>query len=88
MRHYTKLPAISGKQLIKLLVENDGWKVRRKRATHGVALVKDFGDRKRVTIIPDYYVSLDEGTLAAILAPKQTNIGKRGLLDLVNRFGI
>jgi len=85
MPKYTKLPAISGKKLIKLL-RKDGWEVKR-RAQHGVALAKTTGDRTKVTVVPNTKASLDEGTLAAIFSPKQTNIGKRGLLDLINKFG-
>ncbi len=55
---------------------------------HGVALAKYFGDRTKVTVIPDTSASLDDGTLAAILGVKQTGIGKKGLLDLVNKFGL
>jgi predicted RNA binding protein YcfA (HicA-like mRNA interferase family) len=87
MKHYTRVPAINGKQLIRLL-ENDGWKMRTERATHGVAFTKTFRDRTRVTIIPDTSASLDDGTLAAILGTKQTCIGKVGLLELINKYGI
>ena len=86
MTKYTKLPAISGKKLIKLL-QKDGWILKR-RAQHGVALAKAVSDRTKVTVIPDTNASLDEGTLAAILGPKQTDIRKRGLLDLINKFGL
>ena len=86
MVKYTKIPAINGKKLIKLL-KRDNWEVKR-RAQHGVALAKTFSDRTRVTIIPDTSVPLDEGTLSAILSSKQTGIRKRGLLDLINRWGI
>ncbi len=86
MKHYTKVPAISGKDLIKLL-QKDGW-LQGRMATHGVSLTKAFGDRTRVTIIPDSSASLDEGTLQAILGPKQTRIGKAGLLDLINKYGL
>ncbi len=86
MTKYTKPPAISGKKLIKLL-QKDGWEVKR-RAQHGIALAKSFGKRTRVTVIPDTRASLDEGTLAAILGPKQTNISKKGLLDIINKFDI
>jgi len=86
MTKYTKLPAISGKKLVKLL-RKAGWEARR-RAQHGVALAKTIGDRTRVTVIPDTRAPLDQGTLAAIPGPKQTNIGKKRLLDLINRFGL
>lgn len=86
MPKYTTLPAITGKQLIKLL-KKDGWAVGR-RAKHGITLTKAFPDRTRVTFVPDTRASLPEGTLQAILSTDQTDIGKRGLLDLINKSGI
>lgn len=86
MAIYTKIPAISGKKLIKLL-KKDAWLVKR-QAKHGVALAKTTSDRTRVTVVPDTSASLDDGTLAAILGPKQTGIGKKGLLGILNDFGI
>lgn len=85
-RMYTSLPAISGKQLIRLL-KKDGW-IEGRRKTHGVALTKAVGDRTLVTVIPDTRASLPDGTLSAILGPKQTNIGRQGLLDLLNKYGL
>ncbi len=84
MAKYSRLPAISGKKLIRLL-QKDNWQVKRS-ATHGVALAKAFSDHTRVTVIPDTNASLDEGTLAAILSPKQTDIRKKGLLELINKY--
>jgi len=86
MTQYTKSPILSGKQLIKLLVK-DSWEVKR-RAKHGVSLAKLFPDRTRVTVVPDSKAPLDDGTLSAILGVKQTGIGKRGLLDLINKYGL
>jgi len=60
----SSIPAISGKQFIKLL-QKDGW-VPGRKAKHGRTLTKAFGDRTRVTFIPDTNASLDPGTLAAI----------------------
>ena len=80
---YTVIPAISGIQLIKLL-EKDGW-VKGRRTRHGIALTKFIGERTKVTVIPDTRAPLPEGTLRAILGTKQTGIGKRGLLELLNR---
>jgi predicted RNA binding protein YcfA (HicA-like mRNA interferase family) len=77
--------SISGKKLINLAVK-DGWEVKR-RARHGVALAKKFGDRTRVTVIPDTRVPLDEGTLSAIIGPKQMGIGKKGLAELIEKYG-
>jgi predicted RNA binding protein YcfA (HicA-like mRNA interferase family) len=81
-----KLPRISGKQLIRLAVKDD-WVIRR-RARHGVALTKKLSDRTRVTVIPDSRAELDEGTLSAIIGPKQMGIGKKGLLELINEYGL
>jgi predicted RNA binding protein YcfA (HicA-like mRNA interferase family) len=81
-----KLPRISGKQLIRLAVK-DGWIVKR-RARHGIALSKKFGDRTRVTVIPDTRAELDEGTLSAIIGPKQMGIGKGGLFKLIDKYGL
>ncbi|MFW9951817.1 MAG: type II toxin-antitoxin system HicA family toxin [Candidatus Thorarchaeota archaeon] len=79
-----KLPAISGNELIKLL-QKDNWEITRK-ATHGVSLKKFFPDgRYRVTIIPTSNESLPKGTLAAILGPKQTNLGHDGLIELLKK---
>jgi len=83
---YTTLPAITGKQLIKLL-EKNGWKCGRK-ATHGITLTKDIGDRIIVTFVPDKKASLCKGTLMDILSNEQTRLGKKGLLKLLNEYGI
>jgi predicted RNA binding protein YcfA (HicA-like mRNA interferase family) len=81
-----KLPRIKGKQLIKLVIK-DGWVVKR-RAKHGIALAKKFVDRTRVTVIPDTRAELDEGTLSAIIGPKQMGIGKQGLWELIDKYGL
>lgn len=86
MAKYTKLPTITGKELIKLL-QKDGWIVHR-RTRHGVALIKKMGDHTKVTIIQDTRATLPEGTLSEILGQKQTGMGKKGLLNLINKFGI
>ena len=83
---YTKIPAITGKQLIRLL-RKDGWVVGR-RATHGISLTKNIGDRTIVTVIPDTRASLDTGTLGAIIGPKQTRLGKKRSLKLLNKYGL
>ncbi|OGO04628.1 MAG: hypothetical protein A2Y60_02055 [Chloroflexi bacterium RBG_13_54_9] len=88
MTKYTKIPAINGKKLIRLL-QKDGWAIPIRGTTkHGVALAKATSGRTRVTVIPDTTASLDDGTLAAIIGPKQTNIGRQGLLDLLNKYGL
>ena len=86
MPKYTQLPALSGKRLIKLLRKDD-W-ILKGRAKHGATLAKHSGDRTIVTFIPVTSAPLDDGTLAAILGVKQTGIRRKGLLDLVNKFGL
>jgi len=83
---YTAIPAITGKQLINLL-KKGGWEEGR-RVTHGISLTKHIGQRTRVTVVPDTRASLPRGTLQAILSTKQTGIRKRGLLELLNKYGI
>ena len=83
---YTSIPAVTGKQLIRLL-KKGGWVVRRK-AWHGISLTKSTGDRTLVIVVPDTRASLDRGTLMAILSSKQTRLGKKGLLKLLNKYGI
>jgi len=80
------LPAITGKQLIRLL-KKDGFVIKR-RATHGVAMAKSVGERTIVTVIPDTRASLPRGTLMDILGPKQTKLGKEGLLKLIEKYGL
>ena len=76
--------SISGKKLVKLAVK-DGWVVGR-RTRHGRSLTKKFSDRTRVTVVPYTRAPLDEGTLAAILGPKQMGIGKKGLAELIEKY--
>ncbi len=81
------LPAITGKQLIRLL-QKDGWE-RRHRCTHGVSLAKHLPNgRTLVTVVPDKRSSLRPGTLAAILGPDQTALGRKGLAALIDRYGL
>ena len=79
------LPAISGNQLIKLLVDHDGWEVAR-RANHGKSLRKKFPDgRFKVTVIPANNQSLPMGTLLAILGLKETGLKRKGLIRLLEK---
>ena len=83
-----ELPAIRGTQLIRLL-KKDGWQERGKaQANHGAALWKQFEDRKRVTIVRNTRKVIPIGTLSAILGPKQTNLGRDGLLKLIDTHGL
>ncbi len=77
------LPAISGRKLMKLL-EKDGWQPGGKR-THGVAYTKKVGGKVRVTLVPTRSSSLAPRTLGLILGPKQTNLGRKGLLRLLKK---
>lgn len=86
MRKYTKVPALSGKQLIKLYRE-DSWQYGRK-TKHGRCLYKFIGNHKRIVYIPESSESLPTGTLMNIIGSKQSNIRKKGLLNLLNKYGL
>ncbi len=55
---------------------------------HGYALRKRFGERTRIAIIPNRPGDIPKGTLSAILGPKQTGIGREGLLRLIEKYGL
>lgn len=81
------IPAVTGKQLIKLL-RRDGWEPGRK-ATHGICLTKKEASGKTLlTFVPDVRASLPVGTLSAILSNKQTGLGRKGLLRLIEKYGL
>jgi predicted RNA binding protein YcfA (HicA-like mRNA interferase family) len=86
MKKYTKLPAITGRQLIRLL-KKDGWQVVR-TCLHGLSLMKDMAGKRRITTVQDSNESLPKGTLNAILSEKQTGLGHNGLRDLLNKYGL
>jgi len=79
----SRLPALSGKQLLKIL-KKDGWVEDGKR-THGIAVRKSIDGEMRFAIIPTCSDSLPPGTLAAILSDKQTGLGRDGLMALLNK---
>ena len=79
------IPTLTGRELRRLLTA-DGWEVLR-RVQHGVFLTKRFGDRTRTTTVKDTGRDLPNGTLAMILGPKQTGLGRDGLLRLIERHG-
>jgi predicted RNA binding protein YcfA (HicA-like mRNA interferase family) len=83
---YTEIPAITGSQLIRLF-EKGGW-IRGRYSVHGWTMSKKYPDRTRVTVIPVKKSSLIDNTLSLILSSKQTGIGKRGLLELLNKYGL
>ncbi len=81
------LPAITGRQLIRLL-RRAGW-TQTGRRTHGIAFAKPDPDgRVRITIVPDKKRPLAPGTVAAILSPQQTNLGRNGLAALIRQYGL
>lgn len=86
MKKYTRVPALTGEQLVCLL-EKDSWEIGR-RATHGMTLTKRAGDRTLVTVVPTSADTIPAGTLSDILGPSQTRIGKKGLLALLNKYGM
>jgi hypothetical protein len=81
------IPAITGKQLVKLLLRG-GWEIAG-RSRHGCAMTKVGEDgRKRITVVPDKRSPLPAGTLGAILGPKQTGLGRQGLSQLIAEHGL
>lgn len=76
------IPAITGKQLLRLL-EADGWQIVR-RANHGLFLRKG----SAITVLKDTRSTIPNGTLSAILGPKQTGLGREGLASLIQRYGL
>jgi len=81
---YQKIPALTGLELMKLL-KKDGW-IEHRQTTHGIALIKRVKNRTRVTIVPKSRATLPKGTLMAILGNKQMDLGKKGLLGILNKF--
>ena len=78
-----EIPALTGRQLISLLMRN-GW-VEQRRANHGVFLVKLVDGRRRTALVKDTSRDIPRGTLSAILSSKQTGLGRAGLLRLMER---
>jgi len=79
----SKLPTITGKELISIL-KKGGWTIGRK-ANHGRTMTKRYGNHTSVTFIPETRASLPQGTLMAILSSKQTGLGKEELIKLINK---
>lgn len=80
------LPALSGRQLIRLLLKAGCTQVR--RTEHGVGLRYVSGDgRVRLIIVPDKDVALGH-TLNDILSVKQSAIGRAGLLEMIEKYGL
>jgi len=77
------LPAINGPKLAALL-EGDGW-VLDWRSTHGLTYKKIVGGQLLITTIPAKSRPLCKKTLHQILGPKQTRLGRAGLLRLLSK---
>lgn len=82
-----ELPAISGRQLERLF-RLDGWKQKR-RAKEGTFFAKrDANGVVRHTVITTKKRPLAPGTLAAMLGPKQSNVGRDGLREMIDCYGL
>lgn len=86
-RKYTTVPALSGKQLIRLLLKDGGSIEGKSSPGSHVAVGYYVRGHKQVFIIPDTSESLPMGTLHGIISKKQTGLGKNGLLKLLNKYG-
>ena len=73
-----RLPAISGKQLVKAL-ERAGFKVMRQRGSH-VSMEKRAAEQVFKTVVPQHR-EIRSGTLSDIL--RQTGLSKDDLRDLL-----
>lgn len=81
------LPAITGRQLMRLLLL-DGW-VFVRQAPHGRFYAKTLPDGRRIhATVPDKSRPLKPGTLSAILGPLQTRLGRPGLAALIAQHGL
>lgn len=76
------IPSLTGEELV-LLLQRDGWELV-ERKTHGQYLRKLYDGKYRYTTVPTKGGALPDGTLGAILGPKQTSIGKAGLKKLID----
>lgn len=68
----SKLPKLSGKEIVKILVEKFGFEVVRQKGSH-VVLRKFKNGEKIVTIVP-MHREVKTGTLLGILKPVKTNL--------------
>jgi len=81
------LPAITGQQLVRLF-ELDGWEPKR-RTREGIFFFKRGADgRTRTTLITTKKTPLATGTLAHILGPLQSGVGRQGLEAMIERHGL
>ncbi|MDP2984678.1 MAG: hypothetical protein Q8O92_15265 [Candidatus Latescibacter sp.] len=84
------LPAITGKQLVRIL-KKDGWK-KKSLSKHGESYVKYDKTINKLRVTTVQFNKRNEPipniTLHLILGPDQTNIGRNGLLKLIEEYGI
>ena len=81
-----QLPAITGRQLIRLL-KLDGWDEVR-TAQHGVWLSKQTRSGTRVATVKNTREAIPTQTLGQILGPKQTGLTRAGLGRLIEQHGL
>jgi len=72
----SKIPKLSGEEVVKILVKNFGFEITRRKGSH-VVLSKFVGGRKIVTIVP-MHPEIKIGTLLGIL--KLAEISKEEFL--------
>lgn len=82
----SNIPAITGPQLAMLLIQ-DGWQAGR-LGRHGQLYSKRVAGILLTTTVPTKRAPIPQGTLGAILGPKQTRLGKQGLRDLIDKHGM
>lgn len=78
-----EIPSLSGADLIKLL-KSDGW-ISKGKSTHGETLYKNVDGKNIYTTIPKKYKKMPNKILGQILSPKQTNLGRDGLLEIIEK---
>ena len=80
-----QLPAITGRQLVRLL-KLDGW-VEVRNAQHGVWLSKQTRSGQLFTTVKNTREAIPTRVLGQFLGPKQTGLTRAGLGRLVQRHG-
>ncbi len=76
-----RLPRLSGREVVELLVKKFGFAVRRRRGSH-VVLVKYTSERKIVTVVP-LHPELKPGTLLGVL--ELAGISREEFLEAYNK---
>lgn len=80
----SRLPQLTGRQLIQLL-EKGGFEIVR-QARHGLAMRKRRPTEKTlVTVVKNTAEVIPVSTLMLILGPKQTQLGREGLAKLIRK---